>query len=134
MISRPRQAHDIVHVSAPIKAQPADPAASHVNTTPFSERRVNTTPFSERRHDANGSPGRGVTRRKYLPSPKKMLYDCPLSMQPLARVGLQPLIFNPVIQGKKFDPNGDYVRCWCPNWLRFRTYSFVRRSKSCGRP
>lgn len=23
-------------------------------------------------------------------------------------------IFNPVTQGKKFDPNGDYVRRWCP--------------------
>src|SRR5262249_46335643 len=23
-------------------------------------------------------------------------------------------IFNPVAQGEKFDPHGDYVRCWCP--------------------
>jgi deoxyribodipyrimidine photo-lyase len=23
-------------------------------------------------------------------------------------------VFNPVIQGQKFDPNGDYVRRWCP--------------------
>ena len=23
-------------------------------------------------------------------------------------------IFNPIIQGEKFDPNGDYVRCWVP--------------------
>ncbi|NLF50468.1 MAG: deoxyribodipyrimidine photo-lyase [Leptolinea sp.] len=23
-------------------------------------------------------------------------------------------IFNPVLQGKKFDPHGDYVRCWVP--------------------
>jgi deoxyribodipyrimidine photo-lyase len=23
-------------------------------------------------------------------------------------------IFNPVSQGEKFDPNGDYVRHWCP--------------------
>jgi deoxyribodipyrimidine photo-lyase len=23
-------------------------------------------------------------------------------------------IFNPVVQGQKFDPNGDYVRRWCP--------------------
>jgi deoxyribodipyrimidine photo-lyase len=23
-------------------------------------------------------------------------------------------IFNPVAQGEKFDPNGDYVRRWCP--------------------
>jgi deoxyribodipyrimidine photo-lyase len=23
-------------------------------------------------------------------------------------------IFNPVSQGEKFDPNGDYVRRWCP--------------------
>ncbi|MDW8310720.1 MAG: FAD-binding domain-containing protein, partial [Verrucomicrobiales bacterium] len=23
-------------------------------------------------------------------------------------------IFNPVLQGRKFDPNGDYVRRWCP--------------------
>jgi deoxyribodipyrimidine photo-lyase len=33
-------------------------------------------------------------------------------------------VFNPAIQGEKFDPNGDYVRRWCPelaklpdNWL-----------------
>jgi deoxyribodipyrimidine photo-lyase len=23
-------------------------------------------------------------------------------------------IFNPIMQGRKFDPNGDYVRRWCP--------------------
>ena len=23
-------------------------------------------------------------------------------------------IFNPVLQGEKFDPDGDYVRCWVP--------------------
>jgi len=23
-------------------------------------------------------------------------------------------VFNPVSQGKKFDPKGDYVRRWCP--------------------
>ena len=23
-------------------------------------------------------------------------------------------VFNPVLQGEKFDPNGDYVRRWCP--------------------
>jgi deoxyribodipyrimidine photo-lyase len=23
-------------------------------------------------------------------------------------------IFNPVVQGRKFDPHGDYVRRWCP--------------------
>ena len=23
-------------------------------------------------------------------------------------------IFNPVLQGEKFDPHGDYVRRWCP--------------------
>ena len=23
-------------------------------------------------------------------------------------------VFNPVSQGEKFDPNGDYVRRWCP--------------------
>jgi deoxyribodipyrimidine photo-lyase len=27
-------------------------------------------------------------------------------------------IFNPVIQGQKFDPNGDYVRRWCPELAR----------------
>jgi len=27
-------------------------------------------------------------------------------------------IFNPIIQGKKFDPNGDYVRRWCPELAR----------------
>jgi deoxyribodipyrimidine photo-lyase len=27
-------------------------------------------------------------------------------------------IFNPVTQGKKFDPNGDYVRRWCPELAR----------------
>jgi deoxyribodipyrimidine photo-lyase len=27
-------------------------------------------------------------------------------------------IFNPVIQGRKFDPNGDYVRRWCPELAR----------------
>jgi deoxyribodipyrimidine photo-lyase len=27
-------------------------------------------------------------------------------------------IFNPVIQGQKFDPNGDYVRQWCPELAR----------------
>jgi deoxyribodipyrimidine photo-lyase len=23
-------------------------------------------------------------------------------------------IFNPVLQGEKFDPEGDYIRTWCP--------------------
>ncbi|QKK03178.1 MAG: deoxyribodipyrimidine photo-lyase [Pseudomonadota bacterium] len=23
-------------------------------------------------------------------------------------------VFNPVLQGQRFDPDGDYVRCWCP--------------------
>ena len=23
-------------------------------------------------------------------------------------------MFNPIVQGEKFDPNGDYVRRWCP--------------------
>ena len=27
-------------------------------------------------------------------------------------------IFNPIIQGKKFDPNGDYIRAWCPELAR----------------
>jgi deoxyribodipyrimidine photo-lyase len=27
-------------------------------------------------------------------------------------------IFNPMIQGRKFDPNGDYVRRWCPELAR----------------
>jgi deoxyribodipyrimidine photo-lyase len=27
-------------------------------------------------------------------------------------------IFNPIIQGKKFDPKGDYVRRWCPELAR----------------
>lgn len=27
-------------------------------------------------------------------------------------------IFNPITQGKKFDPNGDYVRRWCPELTR----------------
>lgn len=27
-------------------------------------------------------------------------------------------IFNPVIQGEKFDPDGDYVRCWVPELAR----------------
>jgi deoxyribodipyrimidine photo-lyase len=27
-------------------------------------------------------------------------------------------IFNPVLQGKKFDPNGDYVRLWVPELSR----------------
>jgi deoxyribodipyrimidine photo-lyase len=27
-------------------------------------------------------------------------------------------IFNPVMQGRKFDPNGDYVRRWCPELAR----------------
>ena len=27
-------------------------------------------------------------------------------------------IFNPITQGKKFDPNGDYVRRWCPELAR----------------
>lgn len=27
-------------------------------------------------------------------------------------------IFNPVTQGRKFDPNGDYVRRWCPELAR----------------
>ena len=30
-------------------------------------------------------------------------------------------IFNPVTQGKKFDPNGDYVRRWCPELARLPT-------------
>jgi deoxyribodipyrimidine photo-lyase len=30
-------------------------------------------------------------------------------------------IFNPVLQGKKFDPNGDYVRRWCPELSRLPT-------------
>jgi deoxyribodipyrimidine photo-lyase len=27
-------------------------------------------------------------------------------------------IFNPVTQGRKFDPDGDYVRRWCPELAR----------------
>jgi deoxyribodipyrimidine photo-lyase len=27
-------------------------------------------------------------------------------------------IFNPIAQGQKFDPNGDYVRLWCPELAR----------------
>jgi deoxyribodipyrimidine photo-lyase len=27
-------------------------------------------------------------------------------------------IFNPIMQGRKFDPNGDYVRRWCPELAR----------------
>ncbi len=27
-------------------------------------------------------------------------------------------VFNPITQGRKFDPNGDYVRCWCPELAR----------------
>jgi deoxyribodipyrimidine photo-lyase len=27
-------------------------------------------------------------------------------------------IFNPMIQGRKFDPNADYVRRWCPELAR----------------
>ena len=27
-------------------------------------------------------------------------------------------IFNPVVQGRKFDPNGEYVRRWCPELAR----------------
>jgi deoxyribodipyrimidine photo-lyase len=27
-------------------------------------------------------------------------------------------IFNPITQGRKFDPNGDYVRRWCPELAR----------------
>ncbi|MEY4388256.1 MAG: hypothetical protein RLY20_3539 [Verrucomicrobiota bacterium] len=27
-------------------------------------------------------------------------------------------VFNPTTQGEKFDPNGDYVRCWCPELAR----------------
>ena len=30
-------------------------------------------------------------------------------------------IFNPITQGKKFDPNGDYVRRWCPELARLPT-------------
>ena len=32
-------------------------------------------------------------------------------------------IFNPVIQGQKFDPNGDYVRRWCPELARLPNVS-----------
>ena len=27
-------------------------------------------------------------------------------------------IFNPVLQGERFDPEGDYVRCWVPELAR----------------
>ena len=27
-------------------------------------------------------------------------------------------VFNPVLQGEKFDPRGDYVRRWCPELAR----------------
>jgi deoxyribodipyrimidine photo-lyase len=27
-------------------------------------------------------------------------------------------VFNPVLQGQKFDPHGDYVRRWCPELAR----------------
>lgn len=27
-------------------------------------------------------------------------------------------VFNPVAQGEKFDPQGEYVRCWCPELAR----------------
>ena len=30
-------------------------------------------------------------------------------------------IFNPIVQGKKFDPNGDYVRRWCPELAQVPT-------------
>ena len=30
-------------------------------------------------------------------------------------------IFNPIVQGKKFDPNGDYVRRWCPELAQLPT-------------
>lgn len=30
-------------------------------------------------------------------------------------------IFNPVLQGRKFDPDGDYVRRWCPELARLPT-------------
>lgn len=30
-------------------------------------------------------------------------------------------IFNPVTQGEKFDPNGDYIRRWCPELSRLDT-------------
>ena len=29
-------------------------------------------------------------------------------------------IFTPIVQGQKFDPNGDYVRRWCPELARLR--------------
>jgi len=32
-------------------------------------------------------------------------------------------IFNPVLQGQKFDPEGDYVRCWLPELSRLPTAS-----------
>lgn len=30
-------------------------------------------------------------------------------------------IFNPILQGKKFDPHGDYVRCWVPELRNLST-------------
>jgi deoxyribodipyrimidine photo-lyase len=30
-------------------------------------------------------------------------------------------MFNPVIQGAKFDPHGDYVRRWCPELAKLPT-------------
>ena len=30
-------------------------------------------------------------------------------------------VFNPIIQGRKFDPNGNYIRKWCPELERLET-------------
>jgi len=39
-------------------------------------------------------------------------------------------IFNPTTQGKKFDPNGDYVRRWCPELTRLPTEWIHRPSEA----
>jgi len=41
-------------------------------------------------------------------------------------------IFNPVLQGEKFDPRGDYVRKWCPE-LTDLPDRFVHKPWEAGR-
>ena len=36
-------------------------------------------------------------------------------------------IFNPVLQGEKFDPNGDYVRKWVPELGCHAGFGYIHR-------
>jgi DNA photolyase-like FAD binding protein len=38
-------------------------------------------------------------------------------------------IFNPMTQGRKFDPNGNYVRRWCPELARLPHLFIMRHSR-----